>query len=76
VNTVMNLGLHKMLGRSGISIQLGASQEGFSCMKLVRLFNHLKFDARNGNYIVCLVYLKMFPGTRIMYVIGWMIREL
>jgi hypothetical protein len=35
VNTVMNLGFHKMLGSSWVAAQLAASQEGMSSMKLI-----------------------------------------
>ena len=34
VNTIMNLGFHKMLGTSGIVAQLAASEEGLSSMNL------------------------------------------
>jgi hypothetical protein len=36
VNTVMNLRVHNMLGISWVDEQLLASQEGFSCMELVK----------------------------------------
>jgi hypothetical protein len=46
-----------MLGSSGVAAQLAASQEGFSSMKLLRLFNHLQLDSLDGNYIVYMWFI-------------------
>jgi hypothetical protein len=38
VNTVMNLGFHKMLGNSCVAAQLAVSQEGLTSMESVSYY--------------------------------------